>query len=348
MKTPFVHDAWYVIAWAEELSGNAPVSRTVLSHPLVVFKDASGAAHALEDRCPHRGVPLSLGQVVDGNIRCAYHGLEFDGRGVCVRNPHIRADPGRLQVRRYPVELRHDAVWVWMGEAEQADASRIPDYSLFAAGTPGYRAIRGYLGVSADYRLVIDNLLDLSHAEYLHANTVGTSGSAGSVKTSLDADEERVTVLRKVFDLAPSAVFKPVWTRTERIDQQANMTWRPPSHLMLDLGIMPPGGELNEGLHFPSAHILTPETERSTHYFYAVARNFSQTDQELDETVRATFVKAFAGEDRPIIEAIQRAALDPDDGFRPADFTSGDAAARRVRRTLERLSGPQTPISPPG
>jgi len=338
VKTPFVHDAWYVIAWAEELAVTAPVARTVLSRPLVVFKDAEGAVHALEDRCPHRGVPLSMGQVVGGNIRCAYHGLEFDGSGACVRNPHIRADPGRLQVRRYPVALRHDAVWVWMGEADRADPSRIPDYGLFGAGVPGYRAIRGYLGVAADYRLVIDNLLDLSHAEYLHANTVGTSGSAGSVKTSLDAEEDRVTVLRKVFDLAPSAVFKPVWTRTERIDHQANMTWRPPSHLMLDLGIMPPGGELSEGLHFPSAHILTPETERSTHYFYAVARNFSQDDAVLDETVRSTFVKAFAGEDRPVIEAIQRAAVDPEDGFRFVDFTPGDAAARRVRRVLERLT----------
>ncbi|MBP7565562.1 MAG: aromatic ring-hydroxylating dioxygenase subunit alpha [Burkholderiaceae bacterium] len=345
MKTPFVHDAWYVIAWAEELTGAAPVARTVLTRPLVVFKDTEGAVHALEDRCPHRGVPLSMGQVVGGHIRCAYHGLEFDGRGVCVRNPHVRADPSRLQVRRYPVALRHDAVWVWMGEAERADPSRIPDYGLFATGTPNYRAIRGYLGVAADYRLVIDNLLDLSHAEYLHANTVGTSGSAGSVKTSLDAEEDRVTVLRKVFDLSPSAVFKPVWTRTERIDQQANMTWRPPSHLMLDLGIMPPGGELSEGLHFPSAHILTPETERSTHYFYAVARNFSQDDAALDDTVRATFVKAFAGEDRPIIEAIQRAVVDPDDGFRFVDFTSGDAAARRVRRALERMTEEARPIS---
>lgn len=339
MKTPFVHDAWYVIAWAEELSGPAPVARTVLSRPLVVFKDAGGEVHALEDRCPHRGVPLSLGQVVGDHIRCAYHGLEFDGRGICVRNPHIRADPSRLQVRRYPVAVRHDAIWVWMGDADRADTSRIPDYDLFAAGRPGYRAIRGYLGVAADYRLVIDNLLDLSHAEYLHANTVGTPGSSGAVKTSLDAEDDRVTVMRKVFDLLPSAVFKPVWTRTERIDQQANMTWRAPSHLTLDLGIMPPGGELSEGLHFPSAHILTPETERSTHYFYAVARNFSQDDAPLDETIRATFIKAFAGEDRPIIEAIQRAAVDPDDGFRFVDFTSGDAAARRVRRALERLTG---------
>ena len=345
MNTPFVHDAWYVIAWAEELSGTAPLARTVLSRALVVFKDAQGAVHALEDRCPHRGVPLSMGQVVGEHIRCAYHGLEFNGRGVCVRNPHIQADPGRLQLRSYPVALRHDAVWVWMGEADRADPSRIPDYGLFAAGTPGYQAIRGYLGVAADYRLVIDNLLDLSHAEYLHAKTVGTSGSAGSVKTSLDAGEDRVTVLRKVFDLPPSAVFKPVWTRTERIDQQANMTWRAPSHLTLDLGIMPPGGELDEGLHFPSAHILTPETERSTHYFYAVARNFSQDDAALDETVRATFVRAFAGEDRPVIEAIQRAALDPQDGFRVVDFTPGDAAARRVRRTLERMTE-ASPASP--
>ncbi len=139
-----------------------------------------------------------------------------------------------------------------------------------------------------------------------------------------------------------------MWKGTERIYQQANMRWRPPSHLMLDLGIMPPGGELSEDLHFPSAHFLTPETERSTHYFYAVARNFSLNDQMLDEAVQATYVRAFAGEDRPIIEAIQRAAVDSYDGFRPVDFTSGDAATRRVRRTLDRMTDPQLQVGSPG
>lgn len=338
MSNTFVRDAWYVIAWSEDLATGATVARTVLGLPIVAYRGDDGVARAVTNRCPHRGVPLAMGQVVGTHLRCPYHALEFDGRGVCMRNPHIQADPSRLTVRAYPVVERHGAVWVWTGDADRADEALVPDYSLFDGTVSGYRAIRGYVKVEADYRLVVDNLLDLSHAEYLHANTVGTPGSAGSVKTGVEVGDRRVTVHRKVFDLPPSAAFKPVWTKTARIDQQANMTWRAPSHLLLDLGIMPPGGELAEGLHFPSAHILTPETARTTHYFYANARNFLVDDAGFDDKVRATFVQAFGNEDRPIIEAIQRAAVDPDDGFRFVDFTTGDAAASRVRRMLDRLA----------
>ena len=337
MSNTFVKDAWYVIAWSEDLPVGSSVSRTVLAQPIVAFRGEDGSVKAVADRCPHRGVPLSMGTVVGDNLRCLYHALEFNGSGVCVRNPHIQADPGRLKVRSYPVAERHGAVWVWTGDPMTSDTSCIPDYSWFGAGVPGYRTIHGYVNVEANFRLVIDNLLDLSHAEYLHANTVGTPGSSGSVKTSVDVGEQRVTVLRKVFNLEPAAVFKPVWKKSERIDQQANITWHAPSHLLLDLGIMPTGGALSDGLHFPSAHILTPETERTTHYFYANTRNFLVEDPVFDDKVRATFVQAFCNEDRPVIEAIQRAAVDPADGFRFTDFTTGDAAASRVRRMLDKL-----------
>jgi len=282
-----------------------------------------------------------MGTVVGDSIRCPYHAIQFNGEGVCVRNPHVQGDPSRLGVRSYPVAERYGAVWVWTGEASAADISRIPDYSWFEGGS-GYRTVHGHLKVEADYRLVIDNLLDLSHAEYLHANTVGTVGAAGSVKSSVDVGDQRVTVLRKVFDLPPSAVFRPVWTKTERIDQQSNMTWRAPSHLLLDLGIMPTGGVLADGLHFPSAHILTPETERTTHYFYAIGRNFLLDDVAYDDKVRAALIQAFGSEDRPVIEAIQRAAVEPADGFKFVDFTVGDGAATRARRMLDKLTSERT------
>ena len=339
MSNGFVRDAWYVIAWSEALPVGGTVARTVLGEPLVAFRGEDGVANVVADRCPHRGVPLSMGKVAGPAIQCAYHGLRFDGAGACVHNPHVKADPGRLAVRSYPVVERFGAVWVWTGDAGRADPAKVPDYGWFDDGRAGYRTVRGQLHVQAGYRLIIDNLLDLSHAEYLHAGTVGTPGSAGSLKASVDVADERVTVLRKVYDLPPSAVFKPVWHKTERIDQHANMTWRAPSHLLLDLGIMPPGGVLDEGLHFPSAHLLTPETERSTHYFFANARNFRTDDEGYDDAVLAVFRRAFGEEDRPIVEAIQRAAVDAGDGFRFADFTIGDGAAARARRMLDRLTG---------
>lgn len=344
MTPAFVTDAWYVIAWSEELPANGRLAKTILGRPIVAFRGEDGVARAVADRCPHRGVPLSMGTVVDNHIRCPYHALEFDGGGICVRNPHIKADPGRLTVPHHPVVERHGAVWVWMGHPSAADAARIPDYSWFDGGASPFRTVRGHLLVQGEYRLVIDNLMDLSHAEYVHPTTVGTPGASGSVRTSLDVGTEQVTVLRKVFDVIPAAVFRPVWTKSDRIDQQSNMTWRAPSHLLLDLAVMPPGGQLSEGLRFPSAHLLTPETARTTHYFYAIARDFLLDDEALDARILASIEQAFGQEDRPIIEAIQRAAVDPADGFTFTSFTMGDAASTRVRRMLDELAEAAAPL----
>ncbi len=343
MNNTFVKNGWYVIAWGEDVPAGGAVSKRILGHDIVAFRGHDGVVKAVADRCPHRGVPLSMGKVVGDHIRCPYHALEFDGGGVCVRNPHVQADPGRLTVPCYPTVEKHGAVWIWMGPTTLADTTRIPDYSWFDDSHRDFRTVHGYMKVQGNYRLVIDNLMDLSHAEYLHPTTVGTQGASGSVKTSVEVGEQRVTVLRKVFDLAPSAVFKPVWRQSERIDQQSNMTWHAPSHLLLDLGIMPTDGVLADGLRFPSAHLLSPETDRTTHYFYAIARNFRLDDAALDDTIRESIVQAFGHEDRPVIEAIQRSTLDGGDGFMPVDFTPGDAASRRVRRMLDQLAAEQPP-----
>ena len=335
---PFLSQSWYVAAWSHQLLPGQLRTLRMLAQPVVLFRDAAGQVHALEDRCPHRGVPLSLGSVQADAVQCIYHGLRFNGQGTCVHNPHLRGSPERLTVRSYPVVERHGAVWLWAGTPALADASLIPDYGVFDPGRTDYRVVHGYMHVKADVQLVIDNLLDLSHAEYLHANTVGTPGSAATVQSRVSATERTVTVHRKVFDLPPSAVFKPLWTATAHIDQMSDMTWHAGSNLFLNLGIMPPGGELVQGLHFPSAHLLVPESDRGTHYFYAVARNFALADDALDDAIRATFQRAFGDEDRPVIEALQVSLDEAPAGFRMVDFTPGDGAASRVRRILAQLN----------
>lgn len=337
----FLANSWYIAGWAEQLQGQQMLAVRLLNQAIVLFRDAGGRAQALEDRCPHRGVPLSMGSVQGDAIQCIYHGLRFNGQGVCTHNPHIPGSPERLRNRSYPVIERYGALWVWTGAPEQADEQLIPNYDIFTPQGSDYHVVYGYMHVKAHVQLIVDNLLDLSHAEYLHANTVGTPGSSQTVQSRVSATDRSVTVHRKVFNLPPSAVFKPVWHATERIDQMSDMTWHAGSSLFLNLGIMPPGGELEQGFHFPSAHLLAPESDRSTHYFYAIARNFAQDSEELDQKIKATFQLAFCEEDRPVIEALQTMLDSSNDNFKPVDFTPGDGAATRVRRILQQLS--QTP-----
>ena len=331
-----VRNAWYVACWENELEG-APLARKILGEPLVFFRDESGAPAALLDQCPHRGVPLSLGKVIGGELQCPYHGLRFDGEGTCVLNPHV---PGksRLRTSSRRVVARHGAVWIWGGDPQQADPAAIPDYGWFDADRDDYRVVRRLIHVRASFELIVDNLLDLSHAEYIHANTVGKAGASNHSTSDLESGEDFVTVFRKTRGIAPSAFWKSVWTRTALIDQESNMTWRPASNLLLDLAVMPPGEQRDAGYHFPSAHLLTPETEGSTHYFFALSRNFELDDEALSARIGETFARVFNEEDTPILEAAYARLLDGASDFRHADFTRGDIGARRARGILESMA----------
>jgi vanillate O-demethylase monooxygenase subunit len=332
-----VKKSWYVAGWDEEFSAERPLARRLLGQPVVLFRRPDGDVAALLDRCPHRGVALSMGELIEGNLRCRYHGLAFNADGVCVHNPHIAGDPGRLRTGAFATVRRHGAVWIWGGDPKDADPALIPDYHWFDPQNERYAVVHGLYRLQANYRVVMDNLLDLSHAEYLHANTVGTPGSSRNVKTSVSVGPQQVTVHRKVFDLPPSAVFAPLWKQTPHIDQYANMSWRAASNLLLDLGITAPGADEGSGFHFPTAHLLTPESEDTTLYFYAVARNFALDDVPLSKRIEEVFIRAFDGEDRPVIEAVQATLNDTKGTFRFVDFTPGDAAAARARRMLDEI-----------
>lgn len=330
----FVRNAWYMAAWSKDL-GDKPLAITMLNEPVVIFRGTNGAVGALADVCPHRAVPLSLGTVAGDHIVCPYHGIELDMAGVCRKNPHIQGPPDRLKTRAYPVADKHGIIWVWPGEAEAADVDAIQDYSwfnspeLFATG-------HGYLHIEADYRLVIDNLMDLAHADYIHPNTVGQPGAAEVQQVAILREGDTISVNTLWPDLPPSALHKQAWTRTERVDKYLDMTWQPASNLLLNLGIMAPGEARESGIHTPGAHILTPETDRTTHYFWAFARDFDKENDALTERLVEVVGRAFQTEDKPIIEAAQRNIERT--GAKLANFTKGDTGSGMVRRELEKLS----------
>ena len=127
--TTYLRNVWYVAAWDHEVPADRPLARTILGERLVFFRDADGRPQALFDRCPHRFAPLSMGKVVDGCIQCPYHGLQFGGDGACTRNPHGSGlIPKAAQVRSYPVVERWSVLWIWIGDAAQADPELIPNF----------------------------------------------------------------------------------------------------------------------------------------------------------------------------------------------------------------------------
>lgn len=326
----FITESWYAAIWAADLS-EAPLRRIYLGQPVVLYRGTAGQPIALADQCPHRFAPLSKGKLHGNAIACLYHGLRFGADGRCVHNPHGPV-PSVARVRSYPITERAGMLWIWMGEGE-ADESLLPDVELLADGKWAW--VRGDLHVKGNYQLVIDNLLDLTHVDFMHPFL--RQECAVPMRCQAKQEGERVFAIYDRAE-APAGVFvHAIWPdgpQTVRV--WAHMRWDAPSNLYLDIGFARLGeATTDNALKNPAYHLLTPETETSTHYFWAVGRNMRQEDQALSENLRMGVQTTFMNEDEPMIAAIQEAMGTRDlDEMRPL-LLSIDNAAVRARRVIE-------------
>ncbi|HEY6555750.1 MAG TPA: aromatic ring-hydroxylating dioxygenase subunit alpha [Polyangiaceae bacterium] len=158
---------WYVACRSRELS-RAPLARTLLGVPLVLFRDAQGRPATLLDRCPHRNVPLSIGRVTErGLLECGYHGWQFEGGGSCLLVPGLRAEDNSKE-RRVPAfaTLEQDGfIWVY------ATADSPPEgrpFELGLSGKPEYTSVVREVAVDSTLHAAVENALDVPHTAYLH------------------------------------------------------------------------------------------------------------------------------------------------------------------------------------
>ena len=169
----FLRNSWYVAAWDREVSRRL-LARTLLNEPIVLYRKENGSAVALEDRCCHRQLPLSMGKVEGDALRCGYHGLLFNNSGTCIEIPGQASVPPQARVRTYPLEEKFGWVWIWMGDPARADPALIPNW--WWAGHPQWAFSRpDMIHVKCNYQLVSDNVLDVTHLAYVHASSIGAS-----------------------------------------------------------------------------------------------------------------------------------------------------------------------------
>ncbi len=324
---PFLRNTWYVAGHAEELT-NGPVGRTFLNEEVLIFRSHEGVLAAMSNRCPHRFAPLNMGKVVGNCIQCPYHGMQFDSEGNCVSTPDRGRAPPRSKLKTYPIVERHSLLWIWMGRAEGADATLIPDFS--DRDDPSIAWFTGVLHCRANYQLIVDNLLDLTHAEYLHP-LLSSSGWAQRNEQTVVHEGDRITInnIAKNDNILPLAKqLKPslgdigTTIHTER--------WNAPSLVRLSVDYY--SGE--DSLLVPSAHMLTPETESSTHYFVRGGQTLEPSNVALTQANRTAVLAVFQNEDIPLIEAQQRYLGDCDlMEFKPAILPL-DKGPMLVRRYL--------------
>jgi phenylpropionate dioxygenase-like ring-hydroxylating dioxygenase large terminal subunit len=163
-------DLWYPVAPSWQV-GNAPIGITRLDQRIVLWRDAEGRVHALEDRCPHRGARLSLGWNLGDRVACWYHGVEVDGNGTVCNVPAVKACPmqGEQRVRSYPVQERCGAVFLWFGVDPKGQPAelKLPE-QLEGDEWSQFLCMSNW---KVNYRYAIDNVMDPMHGAYLHATS---------------------------------------------------------------------------------------------------------------------------------------------------------------------------------
>jgi vanillate O-demethylase monooxygenase subunit len=342
----FLRNCWYVAGWADDFADDAVVCRTMLDEPIVLYRKGDGGIVALEDRCCHRLAPLSRGRIEGDDLRCMYHGLKFAPSGRCVEIPGQSVVPPKALVRSYPAVEQDCWIWLWMGDPALADTALIP--RALKHGDPDWRMQTGRLAYDANYQLINDNLLDLSHLSYVHENTLGrNSMSWGQSRPTITPIERGLRISRWVIDNpAPGYLNLPPGTRT---DMWASYDYLVPGVFLLATQSFPPGTAAACGMQAPSAEPLwrsmtsqavTPITEHQTIYYYSGCLAQSYATEENSRQQIAVFEKAFA-EDNAMIEAQQRVI---DRTPQPTMLgTRSDNALNQFRRLMTGLIDAERP-----
>ncbi len=335
---PFVRNAWYIAAWSEEIEAGL-LSRTIMDQPMVLYRDAEGNVGALEDRCCHRGAPLTHGHIIDKGLQCGYHGLTFDTKGSCVMIPGQKNIPPQAHVRHFPLVERDQILWIWMGDPALADESQIIDYP-YHDNVEKWPHRKAMFQIKSNYMLMIDNLMDLTHLGYVHGSTIG-----GNPNHHVEAEmetrqtEKGAYFIRWMENHIPPPTYQKGGQFDGKVDRWQEFEYVGPSIVLQWSGALEAGtgardDRNQEGFHLRLLHAATPETETTFHYFWSTANGYRQSDpaatQEMYDEIYPTFI-----EDKNIMEAQQeRINLNPD---RDLVEIHADGALALARLSLDNL-----------
>jgi len=333
-------NTWYAAAWSTDVEPKL-MKRTLLGETIVFYRDRAGRPLALANMCPHRFAPLHLGKLIDDTVQCAYHGLRFDSSGKCVFNPDGDGiTPAAARVRAYPLHERYGLVWIWMGDPKLADAGLLPSFP-FLESPDTYRPVTGYLKIKANYRFMIDNLVDVAHVLIVHPDMLACPGLA-LTKTKVVREGTGIWANRMATNTSPPVIFDMMWrlVRGEyegAMDHWAESRWDAPSLISQNTGVTLTGTPREAGLETKNIHFTTPETETSTHYFWAICRNFDIHNETFDLEIRKGTEHAFINQDEPLLEALQEVVGEREFWSLKPALLQGDIGAVEVRRALDRL-----------
>jgi phenylpropionate dioxygenase-like ring-hydroxylating dioxygenase large terminal subunit len=340
----FARECWYVAAFSAEIT-DKPLGRRILNEPVVMYRNSDGKVSALEDRCCHRGLPLSLGEVVGDALRCNYHGLMFNCEGQCIRIPGQSLIPPAARVKSYPLIEKGNSIWIWMGDPVKADPALLPYFPWREDVAWAWR--EGVFHFKCNYELLHDNLLDLSHVAYVHRYTIGGNPDMHfETETKVTRIERGISLKRWM----PGSVAPPTYTKLVSfaglVDRWQEIEFSPGLINLysgaIDVGNNALEGERVGGFQLRLLDAVTPETETTTHNFFAAGHNFRIDEPEVSDTLFAELERTVL-EDVEILNAQQ---LRAQEGTGKLLDIKLDAAGVQARRLIGSMMKNESSLSP--
>lgn len=324
-------NCWYAIGWDYEIAKGRLLARTICEKPLVFYRTTDGTPVAMDDACWHRLAPLSQGKLVGDNLVCPYHGLVFEPGGRCVHMPSQETINPSACVRTYPLVERHRYTWIWLGDPALADPRRIPD--LRWNDDPEWAGDGKTLHLRANYLLAVDNLMDLTHETFVHAGSIGNDAVA-EAPFRVSHGPGKVTVTRWILGQEAPGFWREQLGKPGPVDRWQIIHFMAPSCVALDVGVAvadtgAPAGDRSQGVNGFIVFAITPETEKTTHYFWSANRNHRLHDTSLTTIWREGVARIFA-QDEAMLEWQQQAMdANPDKVFYDLNIDAGGVWARR-------------------
>jgi phenylpropionate dioxygenase-like ring-hydroxylating dioxygenase large terminal subunit len=338
----FVTNAWYVAGRSSNFETNKLHGMVIVKKPFVLWRALDGKVVAFDDRCVHKRMPLSCGKIMaDGNLECPYHGFTYDSTGQCVKTPSQpdHPIPSKAKLKPYPVKEQDGFVWIWPGDPAKIGKSQPPrtpelisdEWETFSCQP---------LKLACNYRLVIENLLDVTHFYPLHDGNIGDLQASSIPIQFIEQEVEgnpSIMTVREVNNYQHPP-FLVDWFGYEVVDRHHTHSMCNPGLTRVRLRCAPPGqlGTKSErGYILHHTHTPIDETNHIWTWTVSVPKGQMAADNKTPSIERIK--EMFPGvveQDRWALERQQEMFNLPDDGYQEVHLRA-DKSIIILRKILE-------------
>ncbi|MFK7919103.1 MAG: Rieske 2Fe-2S domain-containing protein [Ilumatobacter sp.] len=332
----FLKNTWYCAGWGNEVGPDDLIGRKLLGESVLLYRKEDGTAVAIGNACPHRFAPLSMGTKVGDDVACPYHGLAFNSDGECTLNPFSETIPAAAKVASYTLVERWQALWIWMGDQDKADPDMIPDFSMVEPGE-GVGWVNGSHEVAANYMLVVDNLLDRSHVQFMHPLLIHGGAAVEGYEDVQSCEQigDMIWDYHHELNCPKYTLLSALWPEApELTENYFDVRWEAPGNMLLDSGTVEMGSDRQVGAKTPMANLVTPADEHNSHYFWSQQRNMQVDTPGIDEKIKGGVSHTFKNEDGAIVAACEELMGGAELMDLNPVFLPGDAASIRARRIM--------------